>query len=112
MPEYFIQAHSFAAPFCSDESTASVQAPSPEAALDLFASAYSHPAGLYAARAFADAAAMCEGQMPLAVYRSFLAQELEHRVVVTFETSRALREKHGTRGAVVRAGADLDRSRA
>jgi hypothetical protein len=66
MPEYFIKANSFAAPFFSDDSSGFVEAGSPEAALESFATAYSHPAGLYAAAAYASADAFHKGEGPLA----------------------------------------------
>lgn len=66
MTEYFIQARSFAAPFVSDESTAYVQAETPEAALTAFAADYRHPMGLYAAEAYESADAYHKRQEPLA----------------------------------------------
>lgn len=66
MAEFFIRAESFAAPFVSDSSTRFVEAATPEAALELFAGAYRHPAGLYAADAYESADAYHKGAGPLA----------------------------------------------
>lgn len=66
MPEYFIQARSFAAPFVSDESTAYGTAATPEEALTAFATDYRHPMGLYAAEAYESADAYHKRQEPLA----------------------------------------------
>jgi hypothetical protein len=68
--EYFIVARSFAAPFFSDESTHYVDAESAEAALEGFAETYSHPAGLYAANAYASADSMHKGEPRLAQWLS------------------------------------------
>ena len=67
---YFIQSNSFAAPIISDTATAFVEANSPSEALERYAARYSHPAGLYAASAYADANAYHEGAQPLARYLS------------------------------------------
>jgi hypothetical protein len=64
--EFFIQARSFAAPFVSDESTRFVTAPDARAALERFAADYKHPAGLYAAAAYASADAFHKGADPIA----------------------------------------------
>jgi hypothetical protein len=64
--EYFIQARSFGAPFVSDESTAYMEAASPQRALELYAAGYDHPAGLYAAEAYTNADAFHKGEKPLA----------------------------------------------
>lgn len=66
MPEFFIRAESFAAPFFSDSSTKFVEATTPEDALMLFAGSYSHPCGLYAADAYESADAYHKGAGPLA----------------------------------------------
>lgn len=66
MPEYFIFANSFAAPFFSDDSTSYISAETPQAALTKFAAEYSHPCGLYAAICYASADAMHKKQQPLA----------------------------------------------
>lgn len=66
MPEFFIRANSFAAPFFSDESTGYIEARTPEDALLGYAESYSHPAGLYAALCYASADAMHKGEEPLA----------------------------------------------
>lgn len=66
MTEFFIQANSFAAPFFSDDSTAYVEAETPEAALEQFAGDYRHPCGLYAAEVYASSDAMHKGKKPLA----------------------------------------------
>jgi type 1 glutamine amidotransferase len=66
MPEFFIQANSFAAPFVSDTSDVYVEADTPEAALEAFAADYRHPCGLYAAEVYPSADAMHKGRKPLA----------------------------------------------
>ena len=63
---YFILANSFAAPFFSDTSTDYVEADSPREALEQFAAAYKHPAGLFAALAYSTADAYHGGDKPLA----------------------------------------------
>jgi hypothetical protein len=78
VPEFFIRANSFAAPFFSDESTHYVEADTPEAALEALAADYSHPAGLYAAVAYATADAFHKGEEPLAQWlcnKALLIQE-------------------------------------
>lgn len=70
MTEWFIVANSFAAPFCSDQSTGFVAATNPRAALLQFAAAYRHPAGLYAADCFASADGYHKGAKPLARWLS------------------------------------------
>ena len=66
MPEYFIRASSFAAPFFSDDSEACQEAETAMAALEAFAAHYDHPAGLYAASAYENADAYHKQQKPLA----------------------------------------------
>lgn len=66
MTEYYIEANSFAAPFFSDQSIGYVEASSPVAALEMFASDYKHPCGLYAAAAYSSADAKNKGEKPLA----------------------------------------------
>ena len=70
MSEYFITARSFAAPFCSDTSEKYVEADSPRAALEAFASDYSHPCGLYAAECWSSADAFHKREKALAVWES------------------------------------------
>jgi hypothetical protein len=70
MPEYFIMATSFAAPFFSDTSDGYVTAETPEAALERFAADYRHPCGLYAAVCYASADAYHKGETPLARWLS------------------------------------------
>lgn len=70
MPRYFIVAHSFAAPFCSDTSTQFRGGPTPQQTLEAFAASYKHPSGLYAAALYADANAYHEGDTPLAKWLS------------------------------------------
>lgn len=55
MPEFFITARSFAAPFFSDESECYVEAETPEGALESYAASYKHPCGLYAAEVWTSA---------------------------------------------------------
>jgi hypothetical protein len=64
--EYFIVAHSFAAPFVSDESTGFVWERSAALALMEFAKTYRHPAGLYAAAVYLSADAYHKDAKPLA----------------------------------------------
>ena len=64
--KYFIVANSFAAPFVSDTSTTFQEAETPEAALEAYAARYSHPAGLYAAEAYASANDYHKNAKPLA----------------------------------------------
>lgn len=104
MSEYFIKAHSFAAPFCSDESPHFIEAETPEAALERLAAEYRHPCGLYSANAYADANAMHKGAKPLSIWRSLVAQEIEGMSLVTPSDRERIQKKHGTRGAVVRSG--------
>jgi len=68
MTEYFIVANSFAAPFCSDQSTAYAKGESPEAVLRAFAVKYTHYAGLYAAVCYASADAYHKNQKSLATW--------------------------------------------
>lgn len=75
MPEFFITARSFAAPFVSDESTHYVDADTAPDALDLLAASYTHPCGLYAAEAWESADAYHKRKDPLARWRSNRAQE-------------------------------------
>lgn len=75
--EYFITANSFAAPFVSDTSDKFVVAETPRAALEQFAAAYTHPAGLYAAECYTDANAFKKGEKPLARWRSNHARRIE-----------------------------------
>ena len=65
MPEYFVIANSFAAPFFSDTSEAFVMGSTPEEALASFVRNYDHPCGLYAAMLYADATAYHKKQNPL-----------------------------------------------
>jgi hypothetical protein len=70
MPEYFIDANSYAAPFVSDNSTKYVEADTPQEALEKFAADYKHPAGLYVAFAYESADDMHKGKYPLARWLS------------------------------------------
>lgn len=80
MAEFFIRAESFAAPFVSDPSAKYVEAVSAKEALELFAGSYRHPAGLYAADAYASADAYHKGAQPLA--RWLCNHEQEKRKVM------------------------------
>jgi hypothetical protein len=62
--------NSFAAPFVSDLSTAFEQAENPVTALTQYAARYRHPAGLYAAAAYASAEAYHKGEPMLARWLS------------------------------------------
>jgi hypothetical protein len=64
--EYFIVAHSFAAPFVSDESMHYIEADTPAKALERMADGYRHPTGLYSADAYASADAYHKNEGPLA----------------------------------------------
>lgn len=87
MPEFFITARSFAAPFFSDTSETYVDAETPKEALEVFAESYGHPFGLYAAEAWASADDYYKRQPFLAQWLSNKAQTVE----------RATVEKHGYR---------------
>jgi hypothetical protein len=76
MTAFFITARSFAAPFFSDESEKYVEAPDARSALERYAGAYSHPAGLYAAEAWASADDYHKSRKPLARWLSNHAREL------------------------------------
>jgi hypothetical protein len=76
--EYFIFANSFAAPFFSDTSHDFQEAPTPKAALQIFAGRYSHPCGLYAAACYESAEAYHKGTQPLARWLSNHAAKIEH----------------------------------
>jgi hypothetical protein len=75
--EYFIVATSFAAPFVSDDTTSFETALTPASALTQFAKRYKHPAGLYAALAYASATAYHKGAEPLARWLSNHAAKIE-----------------------------------
>lgn len=66
MPEYFVVAKSFAAPFVSETDESYVDGETPEAALEAFAAEYKHPAGLYSAALYANADAFHKNADPLA----------------------------------------------
>jgi len=66
--EYFVVANSNAAPFASDQSTGFSEGETPRAALEGFVSAYSHPAGLYAAGIYGSADDYHKGAEPLLKY--------------------------------------------
>jgi hypothetical protein len=75
MPEFFIVANSFAAPFVSDESTHFVGADcAAEAMLD-FIQTYDHPCGLFSANLYRDANAFHKKENPLHIFRSKEARE-------------------------------------
>lgn len=77
MAEYFITARSCAAPFFSDPSDGYVEAPTAHEALRRFKKSYKHPAGLFAAEAWASADAYHKNVGPLAEYRSEKAKKQE-----------------------------------
>lgn len=87
MTEFFITARSFAAPFFSDDSSTYVEADTASEALATFASEYSHPAGLYAAEAWASADHYHKsgGKDPLAQWLS------NHEIA----KQEATKDKHG-----------------
>lgn len=66
MREFFIVANSFSAPFFSDQSTSYAKGTTAKTALEAFAKNYDHPAGLYAAQAYATADKYHKGEKPLA----------------------------------------------
>lgn len=75
--EYFIVANSFAAPFCSDQSTGFQLGLTPMGALQDYAACYTHPAGLYAAMAYESATAYNKGEKPLARWLSNHARKID-----------------------------------
>jgi hypothetical protein len=77
MIEFFVVANSFAAPFLSDTSEHYVTAETPQAALEQFALDYSHPCGLYAARAYRNVDAFHKREKYLAEWISNHALALE-----------------------------------
>jgi hypothetical protein len=78
--EFFVVANSFAAPFCSDQSTHYATGATPPEALDRFArKEYKHPAGLYAAEIYDSADGYHKGRNPLARWLSNHAWEIELR---------------------------------
>ena len=79
MPEFFVHAASFAAPFFSDESTGYQEGNTAVHALERYAASYKHPAGLYAADAYTSADAYHKGEERLARWLSNKARELEAR---------------------------------
>lgn len=68
MSEFYIETHSFAAPFFSDHDFRYVEAESAAKALEICAAEYKHPAGLYSADAYSSADAMNKGEKPLATW--------------------------------------------
>lgn len=94
MPEFFITANSFAAPFMSDSSDAFVEAETPQAALEQFAAGYGHPAGLFSANAYESADAERKGADPLAAWRCNMQQAIDRAKPVEGAYS-LLREGNG-----------------
>jgi hypothetical protein len=70
MPEYFVTARSFAAPFFSDTSEEYVEAQNVRQAMELFTEDYSHPGGLYAFEVWASADDFHKRKAPLDTWRS------------------------------------------
>lgn len=68
MNEYFIVAHSFAAPFVSETTHEHVAAYNPVEALSRFRRDYDHFAGLHSATCYASEDAMLNGARPLIRY--------------------------------------------
>ena len=64
MPEYFVVANSFAAPFFSDTSEEYAKGETPQAAMVKFRKRYDHPAGLFAALLFKNADACYKKKKP------------------------------------------------
>lgn len=77
MQEFFIVANSFAAPFCSDQSTHFMAAKTPLVALEKFAEQYKHPAGLYSAACYESSDDYHKGKKFLASWLSNHARQLE-----------------------------------
>lgn len=77
MYKYFIVANSFAAPFCSDQSTGFQTAENPKEALEKFAKGYGHRFGLYAAMCYESAEAYHEGKEPVGQWLCNFEQEKE-----------------------------------
>ncbi len=70
MNEYFVVANSRAAPFFSDKSEQFVIGEDPHKTIAEFANNYSHPAGLFSARLYANADSYHKNQEPLASWYS------------------------------------------
>jgi len=68
MPEYFIVANSFAAPFFSDRSEEYIRGKNPENGMHHFMAQYEHPCGLYSANLYKNADAYHKGEKPLCRY--------------------------------------------
>ena len=77
MKEYYVVAHSFAAPFVSDTSKRFVCGETPGGALTQFVANYEHPCGLYSAAIFTDANAEAKRHAPLMRWQSNAAQKLD-----------------------------------
>jgi hypothetical protein len=77
MQEYFIVANSFAAPFCSDQSTHFVAADTPLVALESFSRQYKHHAGLYSAACYESSDQYHKGRNPVASWLSNHARHIE-----------------------------------
>jgi hypothetical protein len=65
MPEYFVVANSFAAPFFSDQDSSYIKGKNPEDAMRKFAARYKHPAGLYSANLYLNADSYHKGDKQL-----------------------------------------------
>ena len=75
--EFFVVAHSGAAPFFSDTTKEFVEGRTAALALEAFKEQYSHPCGLYSAGIWLDANAYEKNAEPLATYISEKAEEAE-----------------------------------
>jgi hypothetical protein len=73
--EYFVRGHTFAAPFCSDDIEAYVEAENPEAALNKFALTHSETyPHLFSAQAFTSADDWHKRRLPIAKWESVKCQ--------------------------------------
>jgi len=77
MPEYFVVANSFAAPFFSDLSQEYIKGKTPTEAITRFRKGYRHPMGLFAAMLYANADDFHKEKEPLLVWLSKAAKEQE-----------------------------------
>ena len=80
MPEFFVVANSFAAPFFSDTDEQYVKGKTAQAAMDTFRKKYAHPAGLFAAALFINVDAYHKGKKALVVWLSAKAKKIDSKV--------------------------------
>ncbi|MBA7614738.1 hypothetical protein ES703_22007 [subsurface metagenome] len=80
MPEYFIVANSFAAPFFSDTSEGYFRGKNPKDVMHRFIAQYEHPCGLYSANLYENADAYHKNEEPLRQYLCNLELEKQRLV--------------------------------